>query len=291
MTSKYTPEEKKKLVELLGELTEPHISAFSDAFQRFGQWLQNVNKQYVPLAESFSKVNWKEVRERLDGMQERSSKTMDIAANQGWFFNWQDSLQNTLKLIDDIESAEDSEIDEILEQYYDENLDWFTSTLCSSYPARKRVIEAAVNAHKRNDDEGFILSIPVFLAQADGLFWEISGIPSPMSKVRGGGALTGSNWIKDKIGNNQRANNLLSPFFKLHDIDLLKSQSKRNKDSAEDGKIFNALNRHQVLHGEVSNYGTKINSLKAFSLVIFIGLHLPDILKRISSDQESPESL
>jgi hypothetical protein len=291
VTEKYTQKDKETLVDLLGEIIEPHIPALSDVFQRFGRWLQDVNERYAPLIQSYSQVDWKQVKERLDTMPQRSSAAMKLAAQQGWFFNWQDSLQNTLKLIDEISGAEDGKIDEILEAYYEENLDWFTSMLCDKFPLRKRVIEAATNAHKQSDGDGYCLSVPVFLAQADGLFWEVSGIDSPMNKAKGGGLLLGSNWVKNQIGEDQRANDLLSPFFQMHDLDLLKSQSVREKEFERDGKVFNALNRHQVLHGEVSDYGTKINSLKAFSLLIFIGIHLPDILKRTSERKESESTL
>lgn len=281
MTNKITQTEKEELVKLLGELVAPHIPALSDAFQRFGQWLQEINTRYAPFINHLSKVDWNEVQARLEDMPKRSKTAMEVAANQGWFFNWQDSLKNTLKLIDDISSEQEGKIDEILEQYYEENIDWYTAMLCSKYPARKSVIEAAVNAHKNLGADGYCLSVPVFLAQADGLFWEISGIESPMGKVRGGGATFGSVWIKSQIGDNERANDLLIPFFQMHEIDLLKSQKARQK-GLKDENTFNALNRHQVLHGEVSDYGTKTNSLKAFSLVIFIGLHLPDVLKRVT---------
>jgi hypothetical protein len=46
------------------------------------------------------------------------------------------------------------------------------------------------------------------------------------------------------------------------------------------GKSFTALNRHQVMHGERSEYGTEINSLKAFLFLVFAGLHIPVVLAR-----------
>lgn len=38
----------------------------------------------------------------------------------------------------------------------------------------------------------------------------------------------------------------------------------------ERGEIFNELNRHQLLHGEVVDYGTEINSLKSISLLNYV---------------------
>ena len=39
---------------------------------------------------------------------------------------------------------------------------------------------------------------------------------------------------------------------------------------------FSELNRHQVLHGEVTEYGTEENSLKAVAFLNFCALVLPD---------------
>ena len=39
---------------------------------------------------------------------------------------------------------------------------------------------------------------------------------------------------------------------------------------------FSELNRHQVLHGEVTEYGTEQNSLKAISLLNYCAFVLPE---------------
>lgn len=66
----------------------------------------------------------------------------------------------------------------------------------------------------------------------------------------------------------------------LGDSDFMKSTVKRQIAVQQSGRSFTALNRHQVMHDESSDYGTEINSLKAFSLLVFVGLHLPTVLAR-----------
>ena len=44
----------------------------------------------------------------------------------------------------------------------------------------------------------------------------------------------------------------------------------------ERDESFNELNRHQVMHGEVVNYGTEINSLKSISLLNYVVQVLDD---------------
>ena len=49
----------------------------------------------------------------------------------------------------------------------------------------------------------------------------------------------------------------------LTPIPLFKSESAREE-------TFNELNRHQVLHGEVTDYGTEQNSLKMISFLSYL---------------------
>ncbi len=103
------------------------------------------------------------------------------------------------------------------------------------------------------------------------------------NKIKG---MKGLETIIPKIDGDVGAGDLLSPLFNLHDSNLLKNERIRSREFERTGVIFNALNRHQVLHGEVSNYGTELNSLKAFSLLAFVGLHLPAILASVKPSSE-----
>lgn len=278
--NKLTEPQKEELIKLMGEMLKPHIPALSDAFQRFGKWLEDVSKKHSALIKQLVSTDWAEVSKRLENLPQRSRKAMDTASTQGWFFNWQGSMQAIFKLIDDIEAAEDNQnqIDTILKEHFGGHIDFYSGQLSETYPERKAVIDAAVSAHKNLGQPGYLLSIPVFLAQADGIFSEVCDISMAMTKSRKKPGIKGLESIISKIGKDSEANDLLSPLFNLHDSNLLKSEGQRNSEFERTGIVFNALNRHQVLHGEVSNYGNELNSLKAFSLLAFVGLHLPAIL-------------
>jgi hypothetical protein len=60
----------------------------------------------------------------------------------------------------------------------------------------------------------------------------------------------------------------------------MKNAAARQLAEEASGEAFTALNRHQVMHGESWNYGTEVNSLKAFSFLVHIGSHLPVVLER-----------
>ncbi|GJB85160.1 hypothetical protein KAM380_096250 [Aeromonas caviae] len=118
----------------------------------------------------------------------------------------------------------------------------------------------------------------MFLAQADGIISDVTGIPSAMDKVRGQNIIKGSQWLSEQIGADVEAIGCLLAILELHELDILKSQRAREAKAQEAGRVFNALNRHQVMHGEVSDYGTEIISVKAFSFLQFVALHVPGIL-------------
>jgi hypothetical protein len=275
---KKTQERNEAFTKVLTEMLEPHIPAIQIGLVKFGQWLEKVKTDLAPLLLKIAQTDWKAVQARLESMPARSREVMSRASAQGWFFNWENSLEEVLNLIESLQTANTDEVDEILKTHYTKDMDWYVIQLANAYPDRKQAIAAAVNAHKNYGTEGYYISIPVFLAQADGIFSEITGITSAMDKVRNSDVIKGSAWVQNIIGDNEEVKDLLYQLLNLHTMDILKSKGQRDKESREKGKIFDALNRHQVMHGEVSNYGTELNSFKAFSFLAFIGLHVPGML-------------
>jgi len=130
--------------------------------------------------------------------------------------------------------------------------------------------------------EGYLLSIPVFIAQADGLLTEITEVKSGMMRDRSGKELQASKALREKLAGSE-ALGFLHPILNLHESDFMKSAEARQIAAQAAGESFTALNRHQVMHGESSDYGTEINSLKAFSFLVCVGSHLPAVLKWESS--------
>jgi hypothetical protein len=229
---------------------------------------------------ALAKIDWVAAKRRLDELPTKSKEAMVLASSKGWFFGWHESLPELMALIEKFAVIEKTAVDELMGQYYRINLQPFTDELVQKYPHRASVINAAVNAHCTFAPGGYFLSIPVFIAQADGVLTEITGVKSAMMKAPNGRSeLQASKVLRDKLGTDQKSLDLIYPILMLHEMDFMKSASGREKSARLSGENFTALNRHQVLHGESWNYGTEINSLKAFSFLAFIGLHLPSILE------------
>ncbi|MCQ4320458.1 hypothetical protein [Stutzerimonas stutzeri] len=263
------------------------FQAFAKEFER--KW-QGAMRQAWPVLETLSKIDWKAVQAKLEKLPLRSKNAMHLAAEQGWFFGWNGSLQDVLELVDGVEGREACDLDEFLAQYHRDNLEEFSTALMSCYPHRLEAISAALEAHKLASRSGYLLSIPVLLSQADGILSEVTETESALQKAgRNEDQTRAAKWLKARFSKSPQSLDLVHPLLNLHANDLFKSAKQRQAVSTASGSAFTALNRHQVMHGEISDYGTELNSLKAFSFLFFVGLHLPDILVYAADEEPAAQ--
>jgi len=231
-----------------------------------------LEKTAPPLLMALAQIDWAAAKQKLDELPKKSKDAMRLALAEGWFFGWHDEVQSLMKLVESLATTPFATVDDVMVAYYRTNLQPFANQIISEYPNRAAAIKAAVDAHTSIPDDGYLLSIPVFIAQADGLLAEITGVESPMTHA--------ANVFRDKYAADPEILDLLYPFLELKDSSFMMSAKAREDAAQASGKSFTALNRHQVMHGERSDYGTEINSLKAFSFLVFAGLHIPAVLTR-----------
>lgn len=151
-------------------------------------------------------------------------------------------------------------------------VDHIETTVVSGFPARAAILCDAFEAHRASK---FNLSVPVFLAQADG-FWHDRCERSLFDREHAATikvALEGR--VTDGI-----ASRVLNPLAQ-DNWPLKLSRKNRPRDSLE-------LNRHKVLHGEAVDYGTEINSLKAISFLQLCEFVLGDRQARNDTSTDSP---
>lgn len=242
--------------------------------------LAEIGINAAPFTHQLGQVDWKNIVKRLDALPVKSKEVMKLASTKGWFFGWDDSLETVLTLVEKLDVVSSSEIDAIFVTHYREKIEDLLGRLTQLYPERSAAIGAAVNAHKTLSVDGYLLAIPVFIAQADGLLTEITQVRSAFQTVKAKGTTErqASKALRELLVAEPDLRDLVQPLIDLHDLDLLSSSVKREKSVYQSGQAFTALNRHQVMHGESSDYGSEINSLKAFSFLTFVGLHLPLVL-------------
>ena len=123
------------------------------------------------------------------------------------------------------------------------------------FQTRAVILTKAFAAHRAGDYE---LSIPVILAQADGMGHEIFGA-SPYSRHPGKISML-SDFVKKLTGSENE-----DDYFKI-----VTRLLPINAGSKEGSQYSSPLNRHLVLHGISTDYATEINGLKAWAWLQFI---------------------
>ena len=217
------------------------------------------NQEYLNFTKTLE-ANLKLFRRAVEKWPEKRKKALQLLAEEGWFLNPEmpeEFFQGTENLLE----KHPEEFLSCINNYFSEQLDEIEEKLSVSYPHRRHLFCDAFDAHRQ---EKYSLSIPVLLAQADGIFWE--QFPNKnlfISKKRESAVNDYASQVQNEL-----VRIYLYPLLLL--LPLWMSGSQRN-DS------FSGLNRHQVLHGESFDYDTEQNSLKSVSLLSYLNFMLSSV--------------
>ena len=198
-----------------------------------------------------------DLRHFLDDFKNLPARQKEVwskAASLGWYMNFESSI--SMKHYVGLGQ-------QALNSYMEKEIqaDWITLTtsIIAAYPARAEILTCAFELH----NEGrYIASIPLFFAQADGICDQNLD------------AHLFADGEKRKLAIVERSRNA-EPFTDVL-LELLQIKTPFNarisKYEAKDK--LRAPNRNCILHGSCNHldYGTEINSLKAFSLLAFVVL-------------------
>ena len=223
------------LADQLSEVAKPVLE-----FQR--QLDAFVRPAFADLAESFRKL------------PKQTRNALLILGAHGWFLDLEMPLPGLWELEKALKEGNVEDAEQALVDYFRERLPEISERLATEFPPRRKILKAAFDAHARGEYE---LSIPVFLAQADGICQELVGVQ--LFKRRRNKPATSV--CVEALGADTFRCALLCPL--AHPLPISFAAHERGAD-------FGDLNRHQVLHGESVDYGTEINSFKAISLLNYI---------------------
>jgi hypothetical protein len=205
----------------------------------------------------------REFAEALERLPERTRTELSHLAERGWYIDPELPASAPADLVDAIEEGQAQGVDDALVEYFGEKLVTIKERLLRQYPHRAAFFSKSFAAHERGDYE---LSIPVFLAQADGICKERTDLHMFRRKDRKPELAA---YVEAAMGVDAYRAALLSPLAAEHPISMSEAQRPPG---------FDGLNRHQILHGESLTYHTEMNSLKAVSLLSFLSwvLHFDD---------------
>lgn len=187
---------------------------------------------------------------RLNNYSRKHGQYIDRIADYGWYIEggmFTDEIERVAKY----RSAK--RIDAFMLIFFNSNEDRIIKELIALYPIRKEIISEGITAHR---NKMYFASTIIFLSQADGI---LEGKLFKIKKSKKEGLnkhLTSSNYSKHEV----------KILTKIRGIDCFSTEVSNYKSK---------LNRHAVMHGDDSSFGTEINSYKALSLLAYIAEMTP----------------
>lgn len=258
--SKYMNEMMKPFQEIQ-KITEP-LRAFQESIQNTQRQIQESFEQFDKVFSSLSETttqihnlseSFKEVGERLSKYYKDTPSHLLLIAEHGWFIELDTELNLPLKLVSDIENGQPEEINDYLIKYYSSNLKRIISVLNKRHPTRHEIFDEIHNSY---NEKKYFVTIPCILSQVDGICFD---------------------YTKKKFFiRNHRLPQVLPELEKMSNsfLDLFLSPLKNQTPIMtieENVKNFpSKLNRHEIIHGVNTTYGTELNSLKCISLLKYI---------------------
>ncbi len=188
-------------------------------------------------------------------------------ADEGWYLDWTGMhINEPVELVEMYSKGNREEVEARLIKHYRDRVPAIDAELRELFPSRAHILDQAFAAHRQGN---FYLSVPTFLAQADGIYFEFQGKNFFITKEAKGKFST------DTKDQDDLTKALLAPFS--NSTSIRKTAKERETD-------FIYLNRHVVMHGESLDYGTEVKSLQAVALLYYVAVSLGRVLKRQATE-------
>lgn len=230
------------------------LQSIAEKLNRHFHRIQSIRRRIEWRDEFIQRILERQLRIKywLEEQPKRDRQSLMKLAQRGWFLGPHWPVSAIPKLGAAIVEEPD-EVDMDVAQYIRGHLDNIEIRLVELYPRRSHLFTEGFWAHRQRR---YALSIPVFLSQADGLFYDRFDKNLFMTKGRTEAV---SDFGSEVIGLFFQA--VLHPLGES--IPLWEGTHYLEEN-------FEGLNRHQVLHGIRMDYGTEINSLRAISFLDYL---------------------
>ncbi len=244
------------------------LSQFHEGVRQAAALIQPVAESLANLQQHIGPI-FAELARIMEGLPERTRHALATLAQHGWYLDPEMDLPGIAHLVLLFERGETTAAHDQLAAYFDQRREAILGTLCAAFPCRAKILSSAFKAHEVGEYE---LSVPVLLAQADGICVELTG--AQLYSKQGDGKTTRVSEAVATFNVDSFAAALLHPLTEVFPIAF---------SLQERAGLVDILNRHAILHGESVSYGNRINSCKAISLVAFTAWALSDLQKNANS--------
>jgi len=229
-------------------IPEKKNSQNHDALNAFQKRIKQLNKELRP---TFKKIS--------DGIQIVINETPDNIfelSKYGWYLDFNVEFKTPVELGRLLKNGEINKVNDYLNNYYTEELDYIENRLVENYPQRKRFFSSAFSNHRKGD---YISAIVVLLTQADGICYDKTEKKFFISDRK--------NEYLPQIEQNLRK-------FSHGIVDLFLSPiSNKTTINVRAEELVNfpiRLNRHEIIHGVDIDFDSKTNSLKIISFINYL---------------------
>lgn len=202
------------------------------------------------------------LRANMQLIPERTKNLQRNLAKRGWYLLPQTPM-TFYKFENESEETTD-EVDSSMTQLVEHYLSEVESDLIAEFPDRAAIFREAFQAHR---DGKYASAIALLLTQADGIVSDVLGR---------------SFFSKERNSPDPRTRILIEDLqLDVYREMMLEPLMTRGGVSANEQELHlypDSLHRHQILHGLDTSFPSKINSLKAISLVGYLGGLAKDII-------------
>jgi hypothetical protein len=235
---------------------QEQLAPFAEEIHRITKQFEGEAAKWQAILEPLA-TQFEAVQKALAGLPQQTQAQARTLAHNGWYIDPDMSPRPIADLVEQFETGRADNAHATLCAHYESRLDEVQQKLCKNHPERERLIRSAFAAHRRGD---FAASIPLLLAQADGICRDITGVQL---------------YAQDKLKSlvNDAEPIALSILVALVDPAPITANRQARKG------IRGILNRHAVMHGESTDYDTALNSSRAISLLVFVEWAVGEILR------------
>lgn len=198
--------------------------------------------------------------EMMKIIEEKAPYGFKELANYGWYLDHTCLPKTPIELGEKLKNGKVDEVDKFLINYYENELENIQTRLIKKNEHRKEIIKEGIENHK---NKKYYSSITLLLTQADGLCYD----KAKKLYFKNNPKLSRKKKYKPEI--EETLSNDTAVILKEF-LAPMNEPTTINEHISKLERFPIRLNRHEILHGMDSNYGSKINSLKIISFLSYI---------------------
>jgi hypothetical protein len=157
-------EEMRQTIQQIVRPAADALNAMNKAMEPFREQQRQLQGQIDAMA--------REISHQMQELPSRNREALCLLAQHGWYFDPELPYSVLFEIAAEFKSGNHQSAYSELCDHFEARLDAIEKLLVSMAPDRAKIIESSLAAHKRGE---YALSIPVFLAQAEGLCLDFTG--------------------------------------------------------------------------------------------------------------------